>query len=856
MIPVRLTLKNFMSYGEEGETLPFEGLHVACLSGDNGNGKSALLDAITWALWGKTRASSVKSVTEDDLIRYGANEVEVRFEFDLNGQRYRVVRKRRRGRSGSDWQLAQVDAAGNYVPIGGNSQRETERHIVQLLSMEYETFLNSAYLQQGRADEFTRQTPDNRKRILAEILGLGRYERLEAMAKELTREKKSLADDLEGQINLLEAEMRQLPEYEERLKRVRDELAVVEERIGIQERKTALLLERRARLETQHQNLLDREASQQRLEADITQRDRELCEKQSRLKGLQEILAQRESILQDYAALQRARERREKLEPEVEAFNQANRELQNTIGAIDIERTRLLGEAARLEDRLSALMEREKELGPLVRRIAQMSEELKAEAELPALWDAAQAELQESQEAFSELVAKNERLKTELAELDEVLELLRRPQAACPVCGNDLEGDKRKSVLRKQEARRERLSGEAEAVKREGTARKQARTQAQHRVNELTARRDALNRLRAQLQQAVERSDSLKAETAGIAEARKQAEALRKQVETESFAEPKRQRRRLLEQNLERLTLVKAEYEAVTIQFRRLEPTSHRYQQLLTAEGSRERDVLEKERLETLLKEKRLQWEQAKAQIDELRKQLGEYHDLQQQAREAEAVLKTMRQEAETLRTEVGRFTGYIARCEQAREQRQVRAAEHKRLDEERKIYHALSAAFGKKGIQTLIIENTLPELEEEANELLARITDNGMQVRFNAVRLARSSGSDIETLDIVITDDVGTRPYELFSGGEAFRINFAIRIALSRLLARRSGARLQTLILDEGFGSQDGKGREKLLEVIEVIKEDFEKILVITHFEEMKDSFPQRIEVTKGVDGSRIHLL
>src|SRR5579884_3209703 len=72
MIPIKLTLKNFMSYGEEGATLPLEGLHVACLSGDNGNGKSALLDAMTWALWGKTRASSVKSISEDDLIRMGA----------------------------------------------------------------------------------------------------------------------------------------------------------------------------------------------------------------------------------------------------------------------------------------------------------------------------------------------------------------------------------------------------------------------------------------------------------------------------------------------------------------------------------------------------------------------------------------------------------------------------------------------------------------------------------------------------------------------------------------------------------------------------------------------------------------
>jgi DNA repair protein SbcC/Rad50 len=135
-------------------------------------------------------------------------------------------------------------------------------------------------------------------------------------------------------------------------------------------------------------------------------------------------------------------------------------------------------------------------------------------------------------------------------------------------------------------------------------------------------------------------------------------------------------------------------------------------------------------------------------------------------------------------------------------------------------------------------------------------MTDNGMQVRFLTTRAGKTTRSEIETLDISITDEAGPRPYELFSGGEAFRVNFAIRIALSRLLARRSGARLQTLILDEGFGTQDGKGREKLVEAIDGIKGDFEKILVITHVEELKDSFPHRIEVSKDGKGSKIYVL
>src|SRR5207249_718724 len=96
MIPLKLTLRNFMSYGDEPTMLDFAGMHVVSLSGDNGNGKSALLDAMTYSLWGRTRASGSQSSTEDDLVRLGADDMEVAFEFRLGQDRYRATRKRSR----------------------------------------------------------------------------------------------------------------------------------------------------------------------------------------------------------------------------------------------------------------------------------------------------------------------------------------------------------------------------------------------------------------------------------------------------------------------------------------------------------------------------------------------------------------------------------------------------------------------------------------------------------------------------------------------------------------------------------------------------------------------------------------
>lgn len=154
-----------------------------------------------------------------------------------------------------------------------------------------------------------------------------------------------------------------------------------------------------------------------------------------------------------------------------------------------------------------------------------------------------------------------------------------------------------------------------------------------------------------------------------------------------------------------------------------------------------------------------------------------------------------------------------------------------------------------------MIIENVIPELELEANALLARMTDNRMHLKLETQRDTKQ-GNTIETLDIKIADEWGTRNYELFSGGEAFRVNFALRIALSKLVARRAGASVQTLIIDEGFGTQDAEGLERLIEAIKVIQEDFEKIFVITHVPEMKEVFPVRIEVRKTPQGSVFQLI
>jgi exonuclease SbcC len=200
MIPVQLILKNFLSYRDA--TLDFRGLHTACICGSNGAGKSSLLEAITWAIWGQSRAG-----VEDDVIHSGAKEVRVDFTFQSNQQIYRVIRTRPRG--GTGVLEFQVETPSGFRALTGKGVRATQDVILEHIKLDYETFINSAYLRQGRADEFMLKRPNERKEILAELLKLNQYDELEERAKESSRQFKAKVEELERSLETSKTQLQQ-----------------------------------------------------------------------------------------------------------------------------------------------------------------------------------------------------------------------------------------------------------------------------------------------------------------------------------------------------------------------------------------------------------------------------------------------------------------------------------------------------------------------------------------------------------------------------------------------------------------------------------------------------------------------
>src|SRR5947209_7164466 len=303
MIPLTLNVRNFMCYTEIHEPLRFNGIHVAVLTGDNGHGKSALLDAITWALWGRARARSV-----DELIHAGASEMEVAFEFELDERQYRVIRKRqRRGKSGySDLQFA-VLSDGGYKPLTERSVAETERLIERTLRMSFETFTNSSFIQQGRADTFTTNSPAERKRILAEILELGYYDELEGRAKERFKTREAQLSDERRLEEGWAQEVARRSEYQAELDRLRVDLASLEAQVNRLDEQATLARDRVGQLESLQQQVEETEARLQRFSTDRARIGSTLGERRIVRTQIQAVLARAAEVEQAAAELDAVR---------------------------------------------------------------------------------------------------------------------------------------------------------------------------------------------------------------------------------------------------------------------------------------------------------------------------------------------------------------------------------------------------------------------------------------------------------------------------------------------------------------------------------------------------------------------
>ncbi len=851
MIPLRLAVRNFMCY-REPPALDLRPIRIACLCGDNGHGKSALLDAITWALWGRARGGS-----QDELIHRGRTEMSVELDFSARDRLYRVSRRRSTGRAGRGATVLelQVDSGGRMVPLTGNTVRETEAAIRELLHMDYETFVNTALLLQGRADMFTASAPAARKQVLAEVLDLGYYESLAVRARERARERDQGIAALDATLEAHAPEIAARPRYEAELAERGAELAGVEAELAAAREEVGRLGARAERLGASRAQLATIESRLGEARADAEALAETARAHGARIAELASLTARSGEIAAGLERLRRAREARDAMDRALETVRalEAERAEAEREAAVARERARAEASARReAVERLEAAAGRVGELEALGSSIVADRDRA---ADLAAAAERGRRDLARLRAERESLDARTEELVERMRETRSRFDLLAAGDAHCPVCRQAL-GAEGADHLRSEFEGRGREARRLHAENRERAA---------GLDGEIDRAQAAAERAAAEAEEASRRAERRAAQVERDLAAAREA-AGRLGAEREALAALEERAGRVdpggglgdalaaVDARLGELGYDPAAHEDARREATGLEPYAELGAALARAEADLPRERAGRESALEMADRRGREIEADEGAAAELRALIADLPALEERlaaARGGAAGLDARRGE---LAADVGALRERVARCERL----EARAAEARRrrdeLADERSIYGDLARAFGRNGIQAMVIETAIPQITSSASDLLGRLSGGAMSVRLELGegRRERGSGEPTERLDIRVADERGdVRSYELFSGGEAFRINLAVRIALSRMLAARSGAPLPVLFIDEGFGSQDAAGQDRLREVINSIQDEFQKILVITHIEAIKESFPVRIEVEKTPSGS-----
>ncbi|MCW5875126.1 MAG: SMC family ATPase [Anaerolineales bacterium] len=854
MIPIKLKLSGFLSYRDPVE-IDFTRFSVAAISGANGAGKSSLLDGLTYALFGEARNRGEALIN----LHPDVQAAEVALTFEYEGNVYRIQRLLPRDKATQlEFQIRNSD--GQWKPLTERSTRETDKRIRETLRLDYKTFVNASFFLQDKADEFTQQNSTERKKILGNILGLEVWEEYRQGAGERRKRIEAQVAELQGRLQEVANELGEEQQRKEQLSSLQTGLEEMAQKRGAQENTVQQMRILAANVDTLNKAAQSQHTSLQRAETQLATLRQRFEQRSSEHAQNQALIARAKEIEAAFATLESLRVELRRWDEIAIRFNTQEKQRAAPLTAIESERASLQtelralqAEQTRVHSAQSQRAEQEKQLKTLSAQIKTLHIKID---KLPEL----EKELKTELAAHTKAASENNLLRTQMDDLVERLEKIKTATgSSCPTCGQELTPEHRARAIESMQAEGKKLGDQWRNNKKQSEAQAARITDKQTKLEDARAADQEVREKTRQADQAqltLEELNKLEAQWDSKGAARLQE--LERLLNEDSFAPEARAQLAAIDAELkatgydagehDRVRAAEREARSAEAELRTLEaargatmPVEREIGELGTQIADQEQEVARQQ--ETTAS--------AQAAVDAARQGLP---DLQAAERE----MLALQEQENRMRMELGQAQQRVAVLDTLRQRRQELEDERETLAQQASQFETLERAFGKDGVPAMLIEQALPQIEGKANEILERLSNGEMSISFITQQAYKDRRREDlrETLEIQIRDSVGMRDYEMFSGGEAFRINFAIRLALSEVLAQRAGARLQTLVIDEGFASQDEGGRQRLVEVINLVKEDFAKILVITHVESLKDAFPSRIEVEKGPRGSQVRII
>jgi exonuclease SbcC len=860
MIPRKITIKNFLSY-QATQTITFDPHKIICLTGKNGHGKSALLDAMTWAIWGQARKLTHTGKHDDALLHLGHTSMFCELDIHCNGNEYRIHREYSTGpKSGTKLNIVSINQNTQSLrPLTEKTIRETQVIINNIIGLDYDTFINSVFLRQGNANEFSKKTPGERKEILTNILGLDRYETTRQAALALTKPLKQQQETYIQQRDTINKILEQQTTILHELTTLQDILANLEASLETLQQQYQQQLQKRALVNEHNQKYMLINTTYQTLLHTMQQTWNQYQQQRQSLQVLRKQLipnTQKPSeLLNQITALQNDLTTTQELINQEKQLHQHVINYQNTYTQ-NYQHHHIL----------------------LTQQITHITEKY------TAIHQKLQEYHQKNQTYHDELITINQQSRTNnvhnITQLPDVLEKIKHyyqlwhtrwasldqylkttpisknshELTTCSRCQQPISHELHAILLQQEQNhlnlckhQYKRLTQLLPIIKK--------RAHEYHLLKSYYERYQLithdLQAITQEISQKDQESKKIKQELDSIIQEKKAHEL------TEQLTESNQPYGQLLQQ-FNRVHNQRIKQEQLTYQH------THRIQKLQSLYKTLEaQQALETKKIQllTTLQTILVTLRQTKTTLlktgnerDGLPKP-QDLIDINNTITQLEKTLHHNNQEKHVLAIQLGTLQEQVKQHHELEKNRQELENKLSTINQDIYDYTAIANSLSKDGIQALLIEEAIPAIEHEANHLLSLLTNNQAQLHIESLRDLKS-GKSKETLEITISDELGIRPYELFSGGEAFRIDFALRIALSKLLAHRSGTTLQTLIIDEGFGSQDEEGITRIIQALESIQNEFARIIIVSHLPILKEQLPIQFYVHKGSQGSIIQIV
>lgn len=761
------------------------GQGITGIIGPNGAGKTTILEAIAFALyaWGRSTREQMLSIAAT-----GRQAMRVELDFELGRHRYRVIR----GKT-----FAELFLDGDPSPIA-NSPTSVSESLQRLLGMSRDEFFRTYFTSQKELALMATMAAAERARFLSKVLG---YERLRLAQDIIVDKRRNLVSEINGLRQGMpdpDAVERALTEARERVNAASAAAQTAEHRFNVASGTLKMIA---PKWELAQQN---REKAQT-IGGEIALHEREEA---SLTRNLERVAAELGTIAESRAELSKLHG---SLEP---------------LAELRVELT-ILDDLYREEGRRKTLVEAEaalrEEIEKLHARAADVEASAADEVALATELAEKQVELDKVSGDFeskrTQWVRDRQDADTKLRDLRkqylEVQEQRERvislgADGACPTCSRKL-GKNLDTVV-------EQLTETLETLKIDGEYYRK--------------RTEQLAEMPAVVRDLDERKKALAADTTALE--RKHARAHVAAQELGTLRADIEVKERRLEQMRRDIDVIArgfdpARYDLVKSEIARLGPLESRAARL-GALIDREPQLLEQQHefaagvgsLQSLLGTLRMRHKQmsfAAADFDRLK---SEHERCSAEARSAELDVNTAKG---NLRNAREALESAIAAGEDSR-LRQVTVAQR---EEERRLHEELDRAFNE--MRAALNAALRPELSELATSFLKELLDS------------RTAELELdERYNIAVLEDGIAKP--VLSGGEEDLANLVLRLAVSQMIAERSGQAFSLLILDEVFGSLDETRRFNVVELLRALGDRFEQVILITHIEAVREGLDQVISV------------